>query len=197
MNKVVNIGKKRKGVMNQIKRMIDASDMVKGVDFDIASFIVLDNELSAHSLGGYLDNSSNELFKHNKGKFADVANRLTEGKDIQFIAETQYIEDVNHRMFYSMKEEIDIDLATELGLGVVYHKNEYLIYCPFIDDDPEQIVHELVMLRIYTQLRNPKVVDVNLAQKFTNVEDVVISYILSNQKVIDKHMNKLYDILDL
>ncbi|MFF0828151.1 hypothetical protein ACFYU8_14840 [Brevibacillus sp. NPDC003359] len=58
--------------------------------------------------------------------------------------------------FYKAKNEIGIDLATEVGLGVMKRQKDYLLYCPFISEEPTSIVYEMLFLKVYVQLLHPE-----------------------------------------
>ncbi|MGG1940392.1 hypothetical protein ABFY57_11950 [Paenibacillus polymyxa] len=195
MGELVYFRKKETGLLAQyMDSTIDTSELVKDADFEIVSMIVMDNEYDTFSLGGFLQNSSNKLLQGESG-FLEQAKKLIKEqgkeKDVMWVAPTQYIggDDVK---FYKIKGDIDIDLAAEVGLGVVLYQGELMIYSPQPNEDPMDAVHEMVKLKVYLQLMHPENVDVKLRESFEKNSELIQSLMLIDHW---KHMERLEEIL--
>ncbi|MFS0871088.1 MULTISPECIES: hypothetical protein [Paenibacillus] len=174
--------------------IIDASGLVKDIDFDIVSMIVMDNEFDTFSLGGFLGSTSNKIFKSSTGFLEQAKNVIKEQgkeKDLMWVAPTQNVVRDNVK-FYKIKGGIDYDLAAEVGLGVVSYKDEFMIYSPQGNDDPMDVVHEMIKLKVYLQLMHPENVDMKLKESFDKNAHLIQSLMLINHC---KHMDRLGDIL--
>lgn len=188
MGEVIYMRKQDEGVARFIDSGINASELIQGEDYQLASFVVLDKQMGSHSLGGYLGESSNELFQGEGLNLKETAFKLLDGKDVEFVFETEIPN--NNAAFYRLNEEVNIDLATEIGLGVVLYNNEYLIYSPSYKN-PMDAVGEMLMLKIYFQLMHPDEVDQKLKDAFATFQDVIQSKMIINSA---KHMNRLQQI---
>lgn len=175
------------------KRMVDgvnASGLKKGIDFNIISFMVLDRDFASHSLGGFLGKNSTKLFKNVAGGYRAFAESLVAGKSVEAVAETPYPK-IDNQVFYRINEEVDIDLATEIGLGVVLYKGEYLLYCPSNTGNPMDAVSEMLTIKVYFQLKHPDEIDMKLKSSFEKYQDIIMSNMIANSA---KHMNRLKEI---
>jgi hypothetical protein len=193
MGDVVYMNKQKQGVSKYMDSGIYASDLVKGVDFEVASIIVMDDQFEAKSLGGFLGNKSKLLFQDIVGKPINTAKRLVKEskKGNQAIYETPLPKE--NVAFYKLKTDtvIDIDLATEIGLGFVTYKNEYMIYSPLLGEDPKDVVYEMVRLKMYFQLTHPEYIDTKFKESFSKNEDLLMSLIIID---MPKHINRLNEI---
>ncbi|ASS66993.1 hypothetical protein NYE70_22165 [Paenibacillus sp. FSL R5-0407] len=194
MGELVYFQKRDVGALEKyIDLIIDASELVKDVDFEIVSMIVMDNEFDTYSLGGFLGTSSNDLFQGNSGALEQARSLLKEkGKldDIEAVFTTQFQSNSN-LAFYRIKDRVDIDLATEVGLGVVSYKGELMIYSPQVDEDPTDTVYEMVRLKVYFQLIHPESIDENLKESFKKSADLIQSLMLIDSW---KHIGILEEI---
>lgn len=193
MSNVVNIDTKRKGVLEFIEDIIDANELNKDEDFEIVSFVVMDQNFETFSLGGFLGEKSINLFRDSIGRPIEIAKKFVEGKNVGFITETQYNK-TDKQMFYKMKDEVDIDLAIEVGLGVVKYNNEYMIYVPFLNEDPTTIGYGMMMLKVYAQLQNPHKIDINLKQNFEENYDLIMVHMLGASPANIRHISRLEEI---
>lgn len=73
--------------------------------------------------------------------------------------------------FYKINGEVDIDLATELGLGVVRYNKEYHLYFPYIREDPIYTLYEMTMFKVYLQLLYPDQVDEAFRKDFFEIRN--------------------------
>lgn len=196
MGELVYFRKKETGLLAQyIDSVIDTSGLVKDVDFEIASLIVMDNDYNTYSLGDFLGSPSNKLIQGNtdfleqaKG-FIKVQGKETE---VMWVAPTQFINGDDGK-FFKIKGGIDIDLATEIGLGVVTYKGELLVYSPQENADPMNAIYEMVKLKVYLQLLHPEDVDIKLKESFEKNAELIQSLMLLNQW---RHMERLESILE-
>lgn len=195
MGELINLKKKLKGAEKYLESGLVVSGLSKE-DYTILSMIVMDNDFQGYSLGGFLGKSSNELFENVSGKPIDIAKSLVKEseKTNEGVMQTP-MPKLNKIVFYKLKNTtIDIDLATELGLGVVEYKNERMIYSPFYTENPKEAVYEMLRLKIYLQLLNPDDLDESLKDSFMRNEDLIQSMILIN---MPKHSNQLKRIYQL
>lgn len=93
--------------------------------------------------------------------------------------------------FFKLKDVVDADLATELGLGVVTCENEKMVYIPFLDGNPTKEIYGMLMLKIYNQLRHPYNVDELMKKNFWKYESLIASFIKVDAP---KHIAKLKEI---
>ncbi|OME54028.1 hypothetical protein BSK59_15720 [Paenibacillus odorifer] len=189
MGELIYMRKQDEGIARYINSGINASELKNGKDFHVASIVVLDTTMGSHSLGGFLGTKSNVLFRDKEEGFKSIAIELMNDKNAEFVFETEIPK--SDLAFYRLAEEIDIDLATEIGFGVVRYNGEYLIYSPFYKS-PIDAVSEMLMLKIYFQLIHPDEVDPKLKNAFVTFEDVIQSKMIVNSA---KHMNRLKEIL--
>jgi hypothetical protein len=195
MGELLYFRKNDTGLLAQyVESIVDASGLFKDVDFEIASSIVMDSEYETFSLGGFLGSTSNKLFQGRSGFLEQAKNLIKEQgkeKDVMWVAPTQYKggDDVK---FYKIKGGIDIDLATEVGLGVVSYRGELLIYSPQAIEDSIDAVHEMVKLKVYLQLLHPENIDVKLKESFEKNAELIQSLMLFNNW---SHMERLEEIL--
>lgn len=195
MGELVCFEKKDMGTEAQyIDSVIDATDLVEGVNFEIASIVVLNSECDAFSLGGFLGTKSNELLRGYSG-FLDQAKALIKEHaredEIDVIFSTPFSPRDNIA-FYKIKEDIDIDLATELGLGVVIHKGEFMIYSPHLKD-PMDVIYEMLRLKIYFQIMHPEKIDEHLKSSFEKNTNLFYTSMLMNNG--SRNMERLEGIL--
>ncbi|MCY9757751.1 hypothetical protein M5X00_26335 [Paenibacillus alvei] len=186
MGKLLYLNKQDEGIARYMDSGIDASKLQKGVDFHIASIFLVDDNFEAHSLGEYIGKSSNELFQGIESGYIQVAKKIISG--VTGLMETPYNKGVP---FYRVKGNIDIDLATDVGLGVVRYQGEYYLYSPTSDDDPMDAIMEMIMLKVYFQLMNPNEVDQKLAASFSKFHKMILVNMTSNAQ---KHINRLKEI---
>lgn len=192
MGKIIDLNEKRKGVINEIVNIVDATNLELNIDFQIASIIVMDKEMDVHSLGGFLKTKSSTLFSRKAVNPIEIAKTNTKGKEVDVYSTPFPKSETIHLKFYELKSDINIDLATEIGLGVVKYNGKYHIYYPYMSNEPREIVMEMLMLKIYIQLLNPRNVDISLAKNFDKIEDEVMSRMIID---MPKHMNRLKEIL--
>jgi len=187
VSKVIDLNKRRKGVVGEIVNIVDARELglVKDKDFHVASIIVVDNHNKGYALGGYLGIKSNDLFREKVGTPIKIAKSLVKDAGVY---ETPYNHELFHLKFYELKSEIDIDLAIELGFGVIEYNGKYHVYSPYMQNKPQLLGGELVMLKVFVQLLNPKNIDVNLMQYFNGVKSFVKAHILIDP---EKHIKQL------
>lgn len=190
MGKLIYMNKKEEGVAKRLAEGINAAGLKKGIDFTIVSFLVLDEEFASHSLGGFLGRSSVKLFKTVIGGYRAFAESLVADKGVEAVVETPYPK-IENPVFYKLNEEIDIDLATEIGLGVVLYNDEYMLYCPSNTGSPMDAVAEMLAIKVYFQLKHPEEVDEKLKASFVKFQDVIMSNMIANSA---KHMNRLKEI---
>lgn len=190
MGKLIYMNKTEEGVTKYMTEGVNASGLKKGIDFTVVSFVVLDNEFTSHSLGGFLGKSSVKLFKNVIGGYRAFAESLVANKQVEAVFETPYPK-IENPVFYKLNEEIDIDLATEIGLGVVLYNGEYMIYNPSNTGNPMDAIAEMFALKVYFQLRHPEEVDEKLKGSFNKFEDIIMTNMIVNGK---KHMNTLKKI---
>jgi hypothetical protein len=190
MGNVVFINKEKEGLIKYLDSATNVSGLKNGVDFEIVSFVFFADNFQAYSLGGFLGTRSNDLFKEENGKYINTAKRLVKGTKIKAIAATPY-PTIDNVAFYEVKGQIDIDLATEIGLGVVSYKNKYMLYYPFLTADPISVVYEMLMLKVYFQLLYPEDVDVKFKSAFEKYADLIQSMMVVNGR---KHIKRLKEI---
>lgn len=188
MGKVLYLNRQDEGIARYMDSGIDASQLVKGVDFHIASIVVMDENFGTHSLGGFLGTNSNELFQGIEGDYIGMVKTLVVDKGVEGFIETPYHNGVP---FYRVKGDVNIDLATELGLGVVRYQGEYLLYSPSSKDDPMDAVSEMLMLKVYFQLMYPNEIDQRLAASFSKLRTMLMVNMTANAQ---KHINRLKEI---
>lgn len=188
MGEVVYLRKNQEGVTKYISEIISANNLIKGRDFEVVSFLVLDSDFTSHSLGGFLRSTSNKLFKDVVVGHSTFALSLVADKNVEGVMETPMSKNDN-LVFYRLAEEVNIDLATEIGLGVVRYKGEYLVYSPSnTENNPIDIINEMLSIKVYMQLFHPEDVDYNLKKSFEDYENLIQSNMIVNAA---KHMNTL------
>lgn len=190
MADVVFMNKKQEGFLKYLDSQTKLYGLKKDIDFEIVSIVVLSDYSKAFSLGEFLGIRSNELFKDSKGKYLNTAKKLLQEKQFKAISETLYPR-INEVSFYEVKDQIDIDLASEVGLGVVKYKEKYMLYYPFQGEDPKSIVYEMLMLKVYFQLLHPEDVDVKLQAGFGKYASLIQSMMVANGR---KHIQRLKEI---
>ncbi|GIP52920.1 hypothetical protein [Paenibacillus vini] len=180
-------------LVKYIESVIDASELVKDVDFEIISLIVLDKEFKAHSLGGFLGTKSNEVFQGKSG-FLKQANHLinenVRNNEVEAVFATEY-QHSSDIVFYKINGGIDIDLATEVGLGVVLYNGVLMLYSPKEKGNSMDTVYEVVKLKVYFQLIHPESIDENLKGSFKKNADLIQSLMLIDSW---KHIGILEEI---
>lgn len=194
MGELVHFKTKEIGALAKyIDSMIDASKLVKDVDFEIISLIVLDKEFQAHSLGGFLGTKNNEVFQRGSS-FIKQAHRLIKenvrNNEVEAVFTTEY-KPSSELVFYKINGGIDIDLATEIGLGVVLYNGVLMLYSPDQKGNAMDTVYEMIKLKVYFQLLHPESIDENLKGSFKKNADLIQSLVLINSL---KHTGKLVDI---
>jgi hypothetical protein len=107
-------------------------------------------------------------------------------------APTQYNGGDNVK-FYKLKCDIDIDLATEVGLGVVLYQGDMMIYSPQPNNDPIDAVYEMIKLKVYLQLMHDENVDMKLKESFDKQAELIQSLMLINHRW---HMERLEIIFE-
>lgn len=196
MGELVYFRKKEMGLVEQyLDSMIDGSGLEKDVDFEIVSMIVMDNEYDTYSLGGFLGSTSNKLFKGNTDFFEQAKGLIKvqdKEKEVMWVAPTQYNGGDNVK-FYKLKCGIDIDLATEVGLGVVLYQGDMMIYSPQPNNDPIDAVYEMIKLKVYLQLMNDEIVDMKLKESFDKQAELIQSLMLINHR---RHLERLEIIFE-
>ncbi|TVX86035.1 hypothetical protein [Paenibacillus agilis] len=188
MGKVLYMNKRDEGIAKYMKINIDTSKLKRGVDFHIASIFVVDENFGVNSLGGFLKESSNELFQKLESDYIGKAKKLLDGKGSEGFMETPHHEGVP---FYKVNGDINIDLATEIGLGVVNFQGEYMLYAPSSKNDPMDAVTEMLMLKVYFQLMYPNEIDQKLGESFSRLRNTILTNMTANQA---KHINRLKEI---
>ncbi|WP_141097560.1 hypothetical protein [Paenibacillus aquistagni] len=144
--------------------IIDVSGLVNDLDFEIISILVMDNEYNAYSLGGFLGSTSNQLYEGKTGFLVQAKGLIKvhgKEKDVLWVAPTLYTGGDNVK-FYKLKSDIDVDIASEVGLGVVMYQGELMIYSPQPNNDPIDAIYEMIKLKVYLQLMHPENLDIKL-----------------------------------
>jgi hypothetical protein len=196
MGEVVYMNKKKIfGVAKYLDTGYRTKGLVNGVDFEVVSFIILDLlNLKGYSLGGYLKTSSNELFNNINSNYLDATNTLInemkKDGEVAGVSET-LIPNNEDYAFYQLKGvEIDIDLATEIGLGVVKYRGHYMLYYPHYQQESDAYV-EMMLMKTYFQLKYPENIDEKIKENFAKYEKAIRPLISIN---VPKHMKRLKEI---
>ena len=192
MGDLVYINKDESIASKHMVEGIRVKDLKKDVDFHVVSFLVLDHNYDLHSLGGYLNKRSNKLLSNVVGGLPVFVSSILAGKNIVGFGETDYPE-VDNLVFYKMDEEIDIDLATEVGLGVVQYKGETYLYYPSATGDDMDAVGEMLRIKVYCQLKYPDEIDKKLQVSFIKVQNMIERVLKAN---VSGNMRKLRGILN-
>lgn len=180
-----------KGAAKFVRQTISAKSLVFGRDFEVVSFVVVDKDNCLYTLGSYIGKTSNDLFAGQAKDFAACAKDQINGSGAARLIPTPYPKNPEHVEFYQLSCDIDIDLAVEMGLGVVKYGEKFAIYCPKPIVDPIEIIYEVFRLNLYIQLLNPDNIDQKLKEGFHRNKDLIESIFLLNT---DKHMMRLEDI---
>jgi hypothetical protein len=196
MGDVVYMNKKNVfGVAKYLDTGYRTKGLVNGVDFEVVSFLILDLlNLKGYSLGGYLKSSSNELFNNTNGDYLNATNALINAMkkdgEVAGVSET-LIPNNEDYVFYQLKGvEIDIDLATEIGLGVVKYKGDYMFYYPHYQETNDAYV-EMMLMKTYFQLKYPENIDKKIKENFENYLKAVRPLMTIN---VPKHIQRLKEI---
>ncbi|MFC5530327.1 hypothetical protein [Cohnella yongneupensis] len=184
------MNKKDAGISRYIDSIVLATDLTKGIDFEVASFVVMDDYYDVFSLGGFLGTSSNKILLTTKSNLLHRVKESIKNEDQLLIAETPFPKH-NNQAFFKIHGRIDIDLATELGLGVVKMNGEYMLYFPFSKGNPSDAILEMLLLKVYFQLLHPLELDEKLKLTLEKNEDLIITYLKIDGR---KHVNRLKEI---
>jgi hypothetical protein len=201
MDNVTKMIKREEGsIFNFIDYVVVTTDLEQGVDFEVVSMTVMNKDFELMSLGMFTGMPSSRLFE--KYNFHDnylsttrmLLNNIGNSKNVVAVDETQLPDEADENfVFYKFNEPVDIDLATELGLGVVKMKDdEFLLYSPFYGQDEQwDNLDEMLMLKVYFQLKHPETYDWKLENTVIEHVDLIESVMVAN---VEKHINQLKKI---
>lgn len=191
---------KKDNVFTYIEGVSEVRGKVQGKDFQVVSMFVLDDDLNAYSLEGFLKLRSPELAKQQLNLRYDqheVRKVLQEKKLIRghmVLNETIFpMATDKDFVFYKLNEPLDIGLLTELGMGVVRmltgeFAGELMVFFPFYGTHESDDLDEIIILKMYLQLKHPEVYFKGLDYLFEEHADKLESLILTN---VEAYMNRL------
>lgn len=172
------------GVFQFVDKMIGAKELIMDYDFAIVSQTVMTEDYELLSV----ETATKRGYIGRK--------KIIESAYTPFPQE--YNEDF---VFFLLNEEIDVGLATDLGLGVVKmltgkYRGEHLIYLPFYGqgitkqwDD----INEIIAIKVYLQLKHPEIYFESLDKLLREHRELIEANIIHNAK---GYINRLYEIFD-
>lgn len=177
-----------------------ANDLVCTNDFEVVSFLAIDQDKKVQSADAYFQFDSTDLLRFRNAKQA--LGYLQEQQNI-YITPTPMKNEKNRVYFYKLDVEIDIDLAITTGLGVVrmltgIHQGEYLLYAmdQVYNETPEKIdnlVEEWVRIKIYTQIIHGNTyLDKALKDKWLKDRSYLTCLLIGETDQVEKRLAALY-----
>jgi hypothetical protein len=132
-----------------------------GVDFEIVSIDVITDDLDVYTAGDYFNVDLNQLVRnHSKKELLSILENLKPNNTIDITSSLFCYGEGELVIMYKMIDDVDIELAQKIGLGVARmlkgkHKGELFIFNPsrISDDEEENTYCGLLMVKIYVQLK--------------------------------------------
>lgn len=184
--------------MNKITKA-NTDGLIEGYDYEIISYMILDQDFEFHTFKSFFGESINDYYDKFKGE--NYVKQITKLKQEELQGCQAYgktpMNDVPQYFYMLDKGEVDIDLATNLGLGVIVMKNselsgEYLLYSlEYDEDDEESVIDEQIRLIMYLQLTDKKMDSKKLDKFITGNIDYLKSLV---QRDSEEVVGKLVEI---
>ena len=178
------------GVFSFIDDFFPANNLIKGKDFEVVSYMVMDEETELYSADYYYNVDTSKLL--NEFNIKQIIQHFYQHSKMQNeidFMETPYPDnEIRNIYFYNMRGSVHFDYAISLGLGVVKmlkgeHQDDYYLYnfSSFVDDEAnlhEAIMEEILKLKMYVQLTNPAEVDDKKLEKLLMNNPVYFSTLI-------------------
>jgi hypothetical protein len=144
------------------------------IDFEIVSINVITDDLDVYTAGDYFNVDLNQLVRnHSKKELLSILENLKTSNTIDITSPLFCYDEGELVIMYKMIDDVDIELARKIGLGVVRmlkgkHKGELFIFnaSRISDDEEENTYCGLLMLKIYVQLKYKDEYDDKKLEKF-------------------------------
>jgi hypothetical protein len=195
------------GILTFTKDFFPIKGLIEGKDFEIVSFIVLDEKFNFHSVDQFFSTDSHTIFQNGNFSTKYVSSYFKhhpKTEKIMSLSKTTY-PDGNYRdiYFYKMRGPIHFDHAISVGFGVVKmftgeHQGEYLLYnfnsCIEDKSDIElDVLEEMLMLKIYVQLTyQDECDDKSLEKLLVDKKEHLMSLIPGEPKRILKKLESIF-----
>lgn len=193
MGKVIYLYNREKAAINCIKSSINSDDVD---EYEIVSFVAFkDNPFDQKPLGELLKVKAYDLYEKQRiysnyyEKTRAIVNKID---DKIFFMKTHMQYDKSFHFYKLNFNEVDIELATELGFGVAKINYDFMLYPTIVTDDSIDILIDFLMIQTYFQLLYPDIIDNNLKIAFKRHYEIISDTMAFNK---NKNLKKLRQLL--
>jgi hypothetical protein len=192
---------KKVNVFDFVEDTITKTNEIKGIDFEVVSYVVLTEYMDMKTADDYFGINTKELLKEYTAEGIEkILKSHPKAKGVFEISPTPFPYGANDNVvFYKMKDDVDINLAINVGLGVVRmlsgeYKGELLLYnASNFSKEDFQTRDEFIMLKMYIQLRYPNEYDDRKLERFINdYEEYVYMLVPTNANAIIRRFKEIF-----